>query len=122
MLHLPPKKRDWRWPLLLPLILLVAITACDIEETVPPEPAPEALPTPLSGSVDHSVPVVLSWELDESVVWADSTTATSSRRSEDGSAMAPILKLSGGPSMAPARTAAFAAQVWPFAECPLAER
>jgi len=65
-------KRNWRWPLLVPVLLLLTLAACSIEETVDPEPEPEAFPTPASGSVDHSVPLTLSWELSDEIAWDDS--------------------------------------------------
>jgi len=66
--------RNWRWALLGPILLLMALTACAVDEAVEPGPEVEATPTPASGSVDHSVPVQLSWELGEQIAWSDSFT------------------------------------------------
>ncbi len=60
--------------LLLLLGLLAALAACDIEEATDPEPTAEAIPTPASGSVDHSAPVTLRWQLNAEIAWQDSFT------------------------------------------------
>lgn len=62
------------WPFLLPLLLLAALAACDIEETTDPQPEPVATPTPASGSVDRSAPLTLSWSLDAAAAAAESVT------------------------------------------------
>jgi len=49
------------WPLLL---ALVALAACEIEETTAPEPVPVLTPYPASGSVDQPVPLDLAWSPD----------------------------------------------------------
>jgi hypothetical protein len=67
-------RRDWRWALLVPVLLVTALAACSIDEPVDPEPVPEVTVIPASGSVDHSVPVTLAWDLDPAIVWGDSFT------------------------------------------------
>ncbi len=67
-------KRFLRLVPVLVLLLSVGLFGCDIEDDpVDPDAAPvaEAVPTPLSGAVEQSLPLRLSWSLSSDVAWAD---------------------------------------------------